>query len=352
MISAQIRARPTPGVRIFFSLTIMSSLSDCPPEIVEVVIEFLQDDLSALKACSQTCAALLSLCRKYIFHSLLISNHPSPSHSVRYLHRWRSSRITLVKPKFWLCLNANRTISEYVHKFAYHISKLDLEDGDVPRVLDQLHSHNVHSFHLIGTSFPSIGMKWAQVPPRLGDALLRVVQSPLITCLALSRIANFPIMALRACVNLTELNISMVDFHVFTVDEQESLTSISSFEVRIPQLQTFACEMYSGQYAMFLLNARHPIDGPLLDFSNVRMLSLEVDRDSDLAIRRAFINATNKLESLQYTGTYQEHFSRRLKLISHSCSLGLYRCSVRRYRGVDQQSLAINVETTPLLLRV
>jgi hypothetical protein len=285
----------------------MSSLSDCPLEIVEVVIDFLQDNLSALKACSQTCVALLPLCRKYIFHSLLITNYPRLSHSVGYLHQWRSSRITLVRPKIWHFLDANPTISDYVHKFAYHMSKLDLEDGDVPRVLDQLHNHNVHSFHLIGTSRPS-RIKWAQVPPRLGDALLRVVQSPLITCLALSEIINFPFIALRACVNLTELTICIVDFPVSTVDEQESLTSTPSSDVRIPQLQTFACEIYSDQYAMCLLNARHPIDGPVLDFSNVRVLSFEVDRDSDLAVLCAFINVTNKLETLQYRGTYQKHF--------------------------------------------
>lgn len=178
------------------------------------------------------------------------------------------------------------------------MSKVDLEDGDVPRVLDQLHNHNAHSFQLIGASLPS-RMKWAQFPPRLGDALLRVVQSSSITCLAFSEIA-FPIVALRACVNLTELTISMVDFNVSAVDEQRSLTSTSSFDVRIPQLQTFACEMYSDQYARCLLNARHPSDCWVLGFSNVRMLSLEVDRNSDLAVPRAFINVTNKLETLQY----------------------------------------------------
>lgn len=272
----------------------MSSLSDCPPEIIEVVIDFLQHDLSALRACSQTCVALLSLCRRYIFRSLLISNSPS----LPYYDRWRSSTITQVRPKIWRFLDANPTISEYVHKITYHMSKVDLEDGDVPRVLDQLHNHNAHSFQLIGASLPS-RMKWAQFPPRLGDALLRVVQSSSITCLAFSEIA-FPIVALRACVNLTELTISMVDFNVSAVDEQRSLTSTSSFDVRIPQLQTFACEMYSDQYARCLLNARHPSDCWVLGFSNVRMLSLEVDRNSDLAVPRAFINVTNKLETLQY----------------------------------------------------
>jgi hypothetical protein len=329
----------------------MSSLSDCPPEIIEVVISFLQDDLSALKACSQTCVVLLSLCRKYIFHSLLITNSLNLSHLVDYLNRWRSSRITQVRPKIWHFLDANPTISEYVHKITYHMSTFDLEDGDVLRVLDQLHNHNVHSFQLIGAS-PPLSMKWAQVPQRLGDALLHVMQAPLITCLALSQIANFPIVALRACVNLTELTISMVDFHVSTVDEQAALTSTPSFDVvRIPQLQTFALEIYSDQYAMCLLNARHPIDGPVLDFSNVRKLCLMVDRDSDLAVLHVLINVTNKLETLQYRGTYQKHSLERLNLISHSYSVRLYRCTVCRYGGVDQQSIAINVETTLLLLQ-
>lgn len=300
------------GVRNTFPLlpSFMASLSDCPLEIIEMVMDFLQDDPRALKACSRTCVALLSLCRRYIFHSLLITNS-SFSQQTR--------RITQVKPKVWHFLEANPTISEYVQKITYPMTIFDLTDGDVPRVLDQLHNHNVHSFKLIGLPLPPSRMWWALVPPRLEDALLRVVQSPLITCLALSEIAHFPLIALRACVNLTELTLCRVDFHVSAVDEQGSLTSAPGFNVRIPQ---FACETYSNQNPMYLLNARH-IDGPVLDFSHVRMLSLEVDRSSDLAVPRAFINITNKLETLRYRGTYQKHFFKRSSLISHSYSVRL-----------------------------
>jgi len=56
----------------------MAYFSDSPLEVIEQVINALQEDPAALKACSQTCSSLLPLCRKYSF---------SPSNSLLALGR-------------------------------------------------------------------------------------------------------------------------------------------------------------------------------------------------------------------------------------------------------------------------
>jgi hypothetical protein len=73
-----------------------------------------------------------------------------------------------------------------------------------------------------------------------------------------------------------------------------------------PQLRSFAFRLNSGPYAMRLLNARRPNGGRVLDFRNVRTLSVEAGKEGDLMVIQAFIRVTQKLETLDYVGTYQD----------------------------------------------
>ena len=293
---------------------IMSSFADCPLEVIEVVIDLLQDDLDALKACSQTCTTLLPLCRKYIFQSLLLTSSQPIGYPADQSRR--PSSVTVIRPKNWHLLDTNPTISEYVHRLTYYISTYDFLNDDVPRVLERL--HHVRSFNVISRTSDAC---WKQASPRLRDTLLRVVQSRFITCLAIS-VADFPITAFLACVNLTDLSVSHIDFHSTNLDEQESPTLISSHldleatDVLVPRLQVFAYEFMAGRYVMNLLNARCPNGGPMLDFTNVRTLSVYVEEHTGLAVAHALVNATNNLETLRYNGKHQK---RRLIFISHPC---------------------------------
>ncbi|EDR12622.1 uncharacterized protein LACBIDRAFT_311219 [Laccaria bicolor S238N-H82] len=275
-------------------IQIMSSFADCPLDVIELIIELLQGDLEALKACSQTCGALLPLCRKYIFQSVLLIS----SHSIGY-RAYRSRRlstVTVIRPKNWHLLDTNPTISEYIHTLTYFISTDDFSNDDVPCVLERL--HHVRSFDVISRYEKT---DWKQTPPRLRDALLPVVQSRFITRLVIS-VSGFPITAFLACVNLTDLSVYFVDFDYAGVAEQEPSTLISSdlnFEV-VPRLQLFAYGFMGERYAMKLLNAKCPNGGPMLDFTNVRTLSIYPGEQSNLATAHALVKITNNLETLRY----------------------------------------------------
>ena len=279
----------------------MSSFADCPLEVIELAIELLQDDLNALKACSQTCTVLLPLCRKYIFQSVLLTS--SQSIAYRAHQPWSPSTVTVIRPENWHFLATNPTISEYVQKLTYIVSTYDFLKDDVPCVLERL--HHVRSFNVINRK------NWKLAPPRLKDALLRVVQSRFITCLTIS-VVEFPITAFLACVNLTDLSVSSIDSDFADVDEQESSTLISSdldfdaTDVLVPRLRVFAYGFMGKRYAMNLLYAKRPNGGPLLDFTNIRRLSVYVEEQSNLAAAHALVKTTNNLESLRYRGKHQK----------------------------------------------
>ncbi|KIK04399.1 hypothetical protein K443DRAFT_4698 [Laccaria amethystina LaAM-08-1] len=117
--------------------------------------------------------------------------------------------------------------------------------------------------------------------------------NPFITCLTIS-ITNFPISAFLGCVNLTDLSVFHIDFDSADVDEQESSTLISNLDlevsvIRVPRLQVFAYRLMSGQYVMHLLNAKCPNGDPMLDFTNVRTLSVYMEEHLELAVAQVLL---------------------------------------------------------------
>lgn len=257
----------------------MVYFSDSPLEIIEQVIDALHDDLSALKACSQTCLSLLPLCRKYLFRSIELTRP------------WSSPKLPRLPRKivlFGRLLDSNPGIADYVQNLVYQPDIPDFEDDDVPRILERL--HRVQSLRLIG-----VGVVWDTLRPRFRECLSNVIQSPSVTRLEISNVVNLPITTFIPCINLLHLTLIQLEGTVVESYEQENSASEA-----IPQLQSFSFGDGGGGYANALLNARHSNDLPILDFSNLRTLIVNVEDPSHLVVTHALIKATEKLETLDY----------------------------------------------------
>ncbi|EDQ98474.1 uncharacterized protein LACBIDRAFT_300228 [Laccaria bicolor S238N-H82] len=266
----------------------MASFSDSPSEIIAEIISALQDDIAALEACSQTCSLLLPLCRKYIFRSIRITTRSYPQRS-----RPRIIRL------FGILLSNNPGISDLVRNFVFHMCSPDFEADDVPRVLGKL--HHLQSFELV-IGDPITAVMWNALRQPLRDALLHLIQLPSLSRLAISDIHDFPTTVFFPCMNLADLSLNYITKPTMAVSHEEDISASEA----APQLQSFASSLDRGSYAMHLLNARRPNGVPVLDFSKVRMLSVEADREQDLMAIQALIRATQQLETLKYaTGMTQ-----------------------------------------------
>jgi len=266
----------------------MAPFFDSPLEIIEEIINSLQDNPTALKACSQTCSSLLPVCRKYIFRSIRITTRCYPQ---------RSLRLPRVITLFGILLSNNPGISDLVQNLVFHVCLRDVDDDDVPRVLGRL--HHLQSFEL---KFEDLmAGKWSTLRQPFRDALLRLIHLPSVSRLNISNIYDFPVTAFFPCINLADLALARIAKPTTTVAGYENG---SSAQETSPQLQSFAFHMNSNSYAMQLLNARRPNGVPMLDFSEVRILSVEAYAEEHLMAIQAFIGATKKLETLVYGSTY------------------------------------------------
>ena len=172
----------------------MVSFSDAPLEIIAEIINALQDDISALEACSQTCSLLLPLCRTYIFRSIRITPR---SYSQINLPR--------VIKLFGILLSNNPGISDLVRNLEFRMCWLDFEDDDAPRVLGRL--HHLQSFELVNGEHM---ISWNELRQPLREALLRLIQLPSVSRLKIALACDFPITTFFPCMNLADLTLAFL----------------------------------------------------------------------------------------------------------------------------------------------
>jgi hypothetical protein len=96
-----------------------------------------------------------------------------------------------------------------------------------------------------------------------------------------------------------------------------------STSVAIPQLQTFSFGVGCSGYAKGLLEARRSDNLPVLDFTKLRTLVIDVEKYSDLVVAHAFMKVTENLEILSYGGTLQislrVYTETECHILSHLC---------------------------------
>jgi len=263
----------------------MAYFCDFPLEVIEQVIDALQDDPAALKACSHTCLSLLPLCRKYLFQSIVLTPRPWSPPQLPRLPR----AIVL----FGRLLDSNPRIADYVRNLTYRTETPDYEDDDVPRILKKL--RRVQFFRLLG-----VDLNWNTLRPPFRESLSNIIQSRFMTRLEISSLKNFPITIFIPCTNLIDLTLIQLEGAVMASHEQEL-----SMSEAIPQLQSFTFDFGGAGYAKELLKARRSNDLPVLDFSNIRTLNVNLQEHSELVVTHALTRATKKLEILNYVGMYQ-----------------------------------------------
>ena len=209
--------------------------SRIPLEIVEFVIDVLNadDEIDAIKACSQTCKALLPRCRKHIFFRIdldprLNSRRISPNcDSDDALPR----RMT----QFLDLLDQTPDIAFYLQDLDLYIY---LEDSDCPRTIHVLNMlSNLTAFSL-RHDLSGLGdfnsLNWDDLCPNFISCIHRIISSPKLTQLEFASFTNFPPSTFSWCGRgIEELSLWSVELS----------TNGSAFPVMTPiQLRALSCD--------------------------------------------------------------------------------------------------------------
>jgi hypothetical protein len=259
----------------------MASFADSPPEIVKEIIDALQDDLPALKACSQTCQSLLPLCRQHIYRTISLTLCHDRGHRSRMLKSLR------------LLLDNNADIAHYVRNLVYRIGHNDEGDDNV-RVLEKLHP--VQTLELDGS-----GAHWNTLPSPMQEALLRLIHSHSLTRVQISGFWDFPITVFIPCTTLTDLAIQSLGLTPATkCDNDKQYTILGP----VPRIQSFTFGCADDPFVTKVFHAKRSTGVPMLDFSSLKELNVHARFYARFEGRKTLLQASEKLEILHYRGMH------------------------------------------------
>ncbi|EDQ98842.1 uncharacterized protein LACBIDRAFT_335605 [Laccaria bicolor S238N-H82] len=259
----------------------MTSFPDIPPEIVKEIIDALQEDLTSLKACSQTCQSLLPLCRQHIFRTISLTRHHAGGHRSRMLKSLR------------LLLDSNADIAHYVRNLVYEIEHNDEGDDNV-RVLEKLHP--VQTLELNGSN-----AHWNTLRSPMQEALLRLIHSHSLIRARIYFFWDFPVTAFIPCVTLTDLAINSIGLTAATkCDKDEEYTTLDL----VPHIRSFTFGCADDPFVTKLFHVKRSSNVPMLDFRDLKELNIHARFKGYFEGRKTLLQASEKLEILHYRVTY------------------------------------------------
>lgn len=186
-------------------------------EIMEQVIDMLNADanIDAVKACSQTCKALLPRCRAHIFSSIDLD--PALS-ACRYTYddsdeddgdETQTSTVSHTRriPLFLNLIDRTPEIAFYVQELNLVIRQ---KDSNSPRIICALNLlSNLTSFN-IGHDNPYLNVSsldWHGLSPIFISAIHRIISSPKLKKLGFASISNFPLSIFSLCPGIKNLSL-------------------------------------------------------------------------------------------------------------------------------------------------
>ena len=272
-----------------------SKFPDFPIEIIERIIDDLENDIAALTAVSETCHALLPICRKHLFRCIDLS--PRGPLSLKNLSQ---------------LLRYNPDIGLYVRKLKLHLSdSLDnwfpsKQDANADNILALSQVQLLESLQIVGP--PNVShfscTLWNDLHPILQRPILDRMYSPSLTELNISRFI-LPFATFRSCTNLSILTIKeMVDY------KSAKGPAVDHLEVPshpIPQLRSLTVlDAWSHRYASSLIQFRGSDGHPTIRFDKLKTLAVHCYYFQDVHAIKDILSEAGELEAFAYKANTPE----------------------------------------------
>lgn len=154
-----------------------------PQELVDLIVDCLEDDMSSLEGCSLTSRAFLASSRRYQFYEIELTGIPPP-------YRTRSQKQTL-------CDKFLALITKSPH-IALLVKDLTILEGGAPWLANRRSPLPLVLRRLVNLEHVSIGdpagrfMDWSLIPHRVRESLSDILHSPKIQSVTLTLIEELP----------------------------------------------------------------------------------------------------------------------------------------------------------------
>ena len=271
-----------------------SKFSDFPIEIIERIIDDLENDIAALTAVSETCHALLPICRKHLFRSIDLS--PRGPLSLKNLSQ---------------LLRYHPDIGLYVRELKLYLNEsLDRwdpskQDPYADNILSLSQVRFLESLQIVGAKsvLHFSCTLWNALHPLLRQPILVRMYSPSLTELNITRFI-VPFAIFRSCANLSILTIKEM------VDYKSGEGPFDHLEVPshpIPQLRSFTVlDAWSHRYASALVQFRGSDGHPTIKIDKLKTLAVHCYYFQDVQAIKDISTEAGELETFAYKANTPE----------------------------------------------
>ena len=255
----------------------MEARTTLPLDIVLYIIDLLADGggvlgIRSLRALSQACKSMVTLCRKYLFSRLYLGSE---------------SRFE----RFSSLLSKNPDIVCYVRSLSCGVWNSITSIDHELIVLDMLkESSSLQSIEL--SSWGSLYCQWNYLPESIRSSLVSLIELPTVTHLYFNGFKGFPATVFSGCSNLNHLQLNSVEMTSYEVYQVISHS-------KIPTPVSLFINPKNYGIAAFLNSASLHAGGPIVDFSRLQKAKFKsvVSRD-DIGQAYELIKVPTRLEHL------------------------------------------------------
>ncbi len=248
--------------------------------------------IAALQALSQTCKAMVPVCRRHLFSSISLSGHEDMKYQI------------LLK-----LLQEKREIASYVRELRYQLSShpSEYEDGILEALLSYSTLAGISSLlsrisltSLTVFSRPELG--WNSQTTTTRHLLILLIQLPTITELLFSGISEFPANELALCGSLRRLRLHNVPDFAMGVGSD---AFPSSCRIPTPLSLDFSTNSYFSLAIIMGLEVSEDVPdtlGPIIDFSLLQEATFAVHDPHGVLGVCTLLKTTRKLERFSIRG--------------------------------------------------
>jgi len=269
---------------------------DLPLDVCGIIIDILASDrhdpgLNSVKKCSLVCQSFLPLCRKHIFATIKIDDPPGtlePSHSDS------DEGPHHVLEEFMELIKHTPGIGNYIRHLELSFEEYDDLD-DFPRTMQCLTRLESLTISQCNELFDWRSLKW---PVR--NALLRLLQLPTLTTLALCFVSNFLVTDLVHGTNLRRLELKSTTFFEDPADAPPTAIILPAKLVQLRELIVQPDDEATGIEQ--IANARRSDGLPVIDFTQMTAVTIICNCVDDMHALGIFLKRGKKLEKIDLTG--------------------------------------------------
>ena len=270
-----------------------------PYDIFALIVEyfaFLPNNrgLRVLSSLSRTCSALQPICQRRIFSTISLRPRICDwSYTARARPENEHEMPSVAFAKLQRVLEINPALAGYVRTLCYHSHGSNCEeDGGEGLIrllamftrLDKLvilPYHNVDDFDvdtedeadeeaIFDTNIPVLPLKWNKLPPRVQDALAKLIGT--VSSFQFKNVIKFPVDIFLSCPKLRCLDISQSRLSPLSPN-----VSLHNPPVRLKELRLVPGARNNIQ----VLRGLRPEGLPVLDFSHIKRISFTLDSEGD-----------------------------------------------------------------------